>query len=51
MEQALQLKGADVEFYKVNDGSGHAFNYWHQINEETGECVSAEVIAFLQNHL
>ncbi len=42
---------ADVNFYKINDGSSHAFNYWHEVNEETTDCVSAEVIAFLQAHL
>jgi hypothetical protein len=42
---------ADVIFYKINEGSSHAFNYWHEVNEVTDDCVSAEVIAFLQAHL
>ncbi|MDQ3199804.1 MAG: hypothetical protein M3Q46_11590 [Verrucomicrobiota bacterium] len=42
---------ADVVFYKINNGSLHAFKYWNQINELTQECVSAEVIDFLQMHL
>jgi acetyl esterase/lipase len=53
MRDALQAKGADVVFHKVNDTALHAFNYWHEIDEDDpeGECVSAEVIAFLQSLL
>ena len=30
--------------------SGHSFNYWHMINNITGEYVSSEVIDFLNAH-
>lgn len=41
MYDALFAKGAVVKFYKINNGSLHAFKYWNQINEVTGECVRA----------
>lgn len=50
-ELTLYQPGAVFEFYKINNGSLHAFNYWNQINEVTTECVSAEVIDFLQDYL
>lgn len=40
---------ADVIWYEIM-GSEHAFNYWHTINDITGQCVSAEVISFLNAH-
>ena len=49
--------GHDFEKWKMTYifGSGyeHAFNYWHSINDDPlsdGECVSEEVITFLQSH-
>ena len=51
MYDALFAKGAVVKFYKINNSALHAFNYWNQVNEVTGECVSAEVIDFLQDYL
>ena len=32
------------------DGTDHAYTYWHELNTNTGICVSHEVIAFLQSH-
>ncbi len=50
-ELALYHPGAVFEFYKINNSALHAFNYWNQVNEVTDECVSAEVIDFLQDYL
>jgi acetyl esterase/lipase len=50
MMQALQGKGVDVIEYTIQNSNLHAFNYWHTINSNTGICVSAEVIAFLNAH-
>jgi pimeloyl-ACP methyl ester carboxylesterase len=39
--------------YVYGSGYEHAFNYWHSINDDPlsdGECVSEEVITFLQSH-
>jgi hypothetical protein len=38
--------------YTYGSGYEHAFEYWHQINDANtdGECVSQEVINFLQTH-
>lgn len=51
MKQALLDRdpNADVVEYTMS-GSEHAFNYWHMVNNLTGQCVSTEVIAFLQAH-
>jgi acetyl esterase/lipase len=56
-QQAVNMKAAllardpnaDVMKYTMS-GSEHAFNYWHMVNNLTGECVSTEVIAFLNAH-
>ncbi|MEO7166394.1 MAG: alpha/beta hydrolase [Chthoniobacterales bacterium] len=45
MYLALFPKGVDVARY-VLGGSEHAYNYWHMINNITGQCVSSEVTAF-----
>lgn len=50
MRDALLDKGVDVVFYEITNSSLHAFNYWHAINTNTGECVSTEVINFLNAH-
>jgi hypothetical protein len=42
-----------VMSYTYGSGYEHAFKYWHKINDATGsdgECVSEEVINFLQTH-
>lgn len=54
-QQAEEMFGAlnghaDVIKYKVNDGNLHAFNYWHTLNEETGNYVSQDVINFFNQH-
>ena len=49
MRNALLAKLADVAEYTML-GSEHAYNYWHMINNLTGQCVSTEVIAFLNAH-
>ncbi len=51
MRNALLTRdpNADVIWYEIM-GSEHAFNYWHAINDNTGQCVSAEVISFLNAH-
>jgi hypothetical protein len=41
--------------YTYASGYEHAFHYWHQINDDPNntdgnECVSEEVINFLQTH-
>jgi hypothetical protein len=39
--------------YTYGSGYEHAFHYWHSINDDPfndGECVSEEVINFLQSH-
>ena len=53
----MQFPSLHVEKYTMNYayGSGyeHAFHYWHSINNDTtsdGECVSEEVINFLESH-
>ncbi len=50
-ELTLYQPGAVFGLFKVNDSSLHAFNYWNQIDEDTGQCVSTEVIDFLQDYL
>jgi hypothetical protein len=52
MRDALRAHdpNADVIEYTM-EGSEHAFGYWHMVNNVTGECVSAEIIAFLQDQL
>ncbi len=44
---------ADVIEYTLPGISEHAFNYWHEVNTLTTppQCVSVQVIAFLQAHL
>jgi acetyl esterase/lipase len=43
----IPYPSADVEFYLVNNGSLHAFNYWHEQNEAADDvCVSTQVIEF-----
>jgi hypothetical protein len=42
--------GTDVVKYKVNDGNLHAFNYWHTLNEQTGNYVSQDVIDLFNTH-
>ncbi len=51
MLTALQLKGADVMRWTIQNSNLHAFAYWHTLSTNTGEYVSIEVIAFLQSHL
>ena len=36
--------------YGVMDQTNHAYKYWHALNTLTGNCVSSEVIAFLQSY-
>lgn len=36
--------------YNYTDQTNHAYKYWHALNTVTGNCVSSEVIAFLQSH-
>ena len=50
MLRALQLRGADVMQYEINQGNLHAFNYWHTLNEQTGKYVSQDVIDFFNMH-
>ena len=47
----------DVELWIMNysygDQHDHSFRYWHALNNamgSDGECVSQEVISFLQSH-
>ena len=40
----------DIQEYTM-EGSEHSYNYWHMINNITQQCVSAEVIAFLNAHV
>ncbi len=49
MRQALQSAGADVAEYTI-DGDAHCFNQWNVTNNNTGNCVGAEVIDFLEAH-
>ncbi len=51
MRDALLTRdpNADVMLFELM-GNEHAFNYWHAINDNTGQCVSAEVISFLNAH-
>jgi hypothetical protein len=51
MFDALFARSADVQKYKINDGSLHAFNYWHTIKEPTGNYVEDDVISFFNAHL
>jgi hypothetical protein len=42
-----------VMSYTYGSGYEHAFHYWHSINDDPfndGECVSEEVINFLESH-
>jgi hypothetical protein len=51
MNGVLVQRGADVMKYQVNEGNLHAFNYWHTLNEQTGNYVRDDVINFFNLHL
>ncbi len=39
--------------YQYTDRNQHAYTYWHSLNDDPNgaiECVSEEVINFLQTH-
>ena len=48
----LYHPSAYVQFHMVNDGSAHAFNYWHEVDEDDGmgRYVSREVSDFFDAH-
>lgn len=48
MKAALLARAptADVVEYTITNSAYHAFQYWHTINNQTGNCVSSEVTAF-----
>lgn len=56
-EQATNMKTAlnnrvpnIATAYTIRDSSLHSFQYWHEINTNTGSCVSSEVIAFFNTY-
>jgi hypothetical protein len=51
MFHALQSRSADVVEYQVTETDLHAFNYWHTLNEQTGNYVRDDVISFFNMHL
>ncbi len=50
MKNALQTAGADVAEYTM-EGDAHCFNQWNITNNLTSNCVSDEVIQFLESQL
>jgi hypothetical protein len=42
--------GKFMEYAPFNDTDLHAFDYWHTYNTEASDCVSHQVIHFLQTH-
>jgi dienelactone hydrolase len=51
MQRALSDRGVDAVEYTIPGSSAHCFNQWRITNTFTGECVGAEIIAFLQSYL
>ncbi len=52
MKNALTLAfpSVDITEYTLANSDAHAFQYWHTQNPAVSDCISHQVINFLQSH-